>query len=72
MQACFEAFSAYGTVGLSLNITPTLSSESKYVLVVTMILGRVGALTMITAIFYSLVQVKTPRHQYPQEEVFIN
>lgn len=72
LQIAFETFSAYSTVGLSLNVTPTLTTASKTVLVVTMILGRVGTLTMMTAIVYSLYRVKTPRHQYPQEEVFIN
>jgi len=72
LQIAFETFSAYSTVGLSLNVTSTLTTASKTVLVVTMILGRVGTLTMMTAILYSFYRVKSPRHHYPKEEVFIN
>ncbi|MBK8700372.1 MAG: hypothetical protein IPN29_12920 [Saprospiraceae bacterium] len=37
--------SAYSTVGLSLGITPNLTSNSKIVLIITMFLGRVSFLT---------------------------
>ena len=47
----FEAASAVGTVGLSLGITPTLGVVSKFVLIVCMFVGRVGALTLIYAAF---------------------
>lgn len=42
----FEAFSAMGTVGLSLSLTPTLSAASKIVLILLMYAGRVGILTI--------------------------
>ena len=42
----FEAFSAMGTVGLSLNLTPTLNAASKIVLIFLMYAGRVGILTL--------------------------
>jgi trk system potassium uptake protein TrkH len=45
----FEAFSAFGTVGLSTGITPTLPDLSKYVLVALMYLGRVGPFTLAVA-----------------------
>jgi trk system potassium uptake protein TrkH len=40
----FETTSAFGTVGLSTGITPTLSAGSKIVLIATMLAGRVGVL----------------------------
>jgi trk system potassium uptake protein TrkH len=41
----FETTSAFGTVGLSTGITPTLSAGSKSVLIAIMLAGRVGVLT---------------------------
>jgi trk system potassium uptake protein len=46
----YESASALGTVGLSANVTPMLQPASQYVLVVTMLLGRVGPLTLIIAL----------------------
>ena len=45
-KALFEVVSAFATVGLSMGITPTLSIGSKLVLIITMYIGRVGALTI--------------------------
>ena len=42
----FEAFSAFGTVGLSTGITPSLSNASLIVVSITMYLGRIGALLL--------------------------
>jgi trk system potassium uptake protein TrkH len=41
----FESVSAFGTVGLSMGVTPLLSPWSKLWIVLTMIIGRVGVLT---------------------------
>lgn len=49
-QALFESVSALGTVGLSMNFTPTLSVYSKLVLILLMYLGRVGVLTFVSAL----------------------
>jgi trk system potassium uptake protein TrkH len=42
----FETFSAFGTVGLSLGATPTLTAVGKLVLIVTMFMGRIGLLAL--------------------------
>ncbi|MEG4075086.1 TrkH family potassium uptake protein [Microcoleus sp. Pol14C2] len=47
----FEAVSAFGTVGLSTGITPTLSAIGKLILIATMYIGRVGVLLLISAGF---------------------
>ncbi|MGQ9846610.1 MAG: TrkH family potassium uptake protein, partial [Bacteroidales bacterium] len=65
----FECFSAFGTVGLSMGITPHLSEASKWVIIVTMFLGRVGTLTLFVAF---IRKVKTVRYKYPIEEIIIN
>lgn len=50
VQMAFETVSAFGTVGLSTGITMLLSPSSKLLLVVTMFTGRVGLLTIGSAI----------------------
>ena len=41
----FETVSAFGTVGLSMNVTPTLTPWGKSWILLMMIIGRVGVLT---------------------------
>ncbi len=65
----FECFSAFCTVGLSLNLTPTFTDTTKVVLIVLMFVGRVGTFTLLVAF---VKRVKTMNYQYPNENVFIN
>lgn len=48
IQLLFECTSAFGTVGLSTGITPDLGPAGKLVIILTMFIGRLGALTIIT------------------------
>ena len=69
IKVIFECFSAYSTVGLSLNLTTQLSDFNKIVIVVIMFVGRVGMLTF----FIALLKNKRERHyRYPTEEITIN
>ncbi len=65
-SVAFECFSAYGTVGLSLNLTPKLSDGSKLVLIITMFLGRVGLFTLLFGIFK---KVDYHGYKYPKDSV---
>ncbi len=58
----FETTSAMGTVGLSLSLTPTLSTASKIILILMMYAGRVGILTVALAFAEKkdLSEVKKP------------
>ena len=49
-QVVFEVISAFGTVGLTLGITPNLSVISKLLIIITMFVGRLGPLTFALAI----------------------
>lgn len=49
-DALFEAFSAFGTVGLSMGITPALTPVGKAAIVLTMYVGRIGPLTLLYAL----------------------
>jgi trk system potassium uptake protein TrkH len=66
LKIAFESFSAFSTVGLTLGITPELSPVSKVVLVFTMFIGRVGALTVLTSF---ISQAREQAYQYPEEEI---
>ena len=45
----YEVVSAYATVGLTMGITPSISSVGKIILIIMMFLGRVGFMTIISA-----------------------
>ena len=64
----FEAFSAFGTVGLSIGATAKLNSVGKLIIIVLMFVGRVGLLTMAFAI-----AGRTRRHapRYAEENIMI-
>jgi len=49
VRAGFEAVSAFGTVGLSMGQTATLTVAGKLVITFLMFLGRVGPLTLAAA-----------------------
>ena len=49
-RVLFEAVSAFATVGLSTGITPTLPPSAQLILIALMFLGRLGPLTLGTAI----------------------
>lgn len=64
----FEAVSAFGTVGLSMGVTPTLSIPGKVVLICLMLIGRVGLLTIAY-----VVTARAPKavFRYAEERVMI-
>jgi len=64
----FEVFSAFGTVGLSLGLTPELTDISKFVIILTMYIGRIGPLTLL----YAFSSAKAyGRFEYGEEKVMI-
>ncbi|MCK4263298.1 MAG: hypothetical protein KAX27_00005, partial [Candidatus Aminicenantes bacterium] len=67
-EVFFEVFSAFGTVGLSLGITPKLSAVGKIVLILTMYIGRIGPLTLL----YAFSRQKAyGKFEYVEETVMI-
>ena len=65
----FEVISAFGTVGLSLGITAQLSTAGKWIVIVTMFLGRVGTLTLLVGFFR---KIRSFQYHYPKESIMIN
>lgn len=63
-RTLFESVSAFATVGLSTGITPELSAPAQLVLVVLMFLGRLGPLTLGSAIALRDHRIL---YEYPKE-----
>lgn len=68
-KVVFECFSAYSTVGLSLNLTADLSDFSKLVVSGIMFVGRVSMLTIFIAL---LTNKRQRNYRCPTEEITIN
>lgn len=65
----FEVVSAFGTVGLSLGITPFLSMLGKVAIIIMMFVGRVGPLTLVLAVGSRVVLPS--KVDYPEGKVLI-
>jgi len=64
----FEVVSAFATVGLSRGLTPELTEASKIVIVLTMLAGRLGLISIAMPRFR---QEPTPTLEYPRERILI-
>ena len=67
-EIVFEVISAFGTVGLTLGITPDLSTFSKLLLIFTMFVGRLGPMTFALAIGETK---KKALSKYPKENILV-
>lgn len=67
MQLLFESTSAFGTVGLSTGITSHLNVAAKLIIILTMFIGRLGALTVVTLGGYKELQTAV----YTEEDITI-
>lgn len=64
----FETVSAFGTVGLSTGITSALSSFGRILIILTMFIGRVGALTLALAF---AERKRSGVYHYPKEKIMV-
>jgi len=64
----FEVVSAFGTVGLSAAVTPSLTLAGKLVIVLVMFIGRVGVLSFLLAL---TGRREEQRYEYTEEPVHI-
>lgn len=67
-QVLFEVVSAFATVGLSTGITPTLPPLAQYLLVALMFTGRVGTVTLASAL---ALRQRRRLYQLPEERPII-
>lgn len=68
MEIAFEVFSAFGTVGLSMGITPLLSDYGKTIIITVMFLGRIGTLSFLLGF---AGERKKENLKYPKEGISI-
>lgn len=68
MPIIFEVSSAFGTTGLSMGITPELSTAGKVVIICLMFIGRIGIFSFLFLIRGNPIK---DNYQYPQEKVII-
>lgn len=68
IQILFEVVSAFGTVGLSTGITGSVTIAAKLILIMTMYIGRVGILLLMSAVFGDPRQT---RIHYPEENLLV-
>jgi Trk-type K+ transport system membrane component len=69
LKIIFESFSAFGTVGLSLDLTPKLSDPSKYILIILMYIGRMGSITLLLSLVKAYGSASL--YRYPKENLII-
>jgi len=68
LMILFEATSAFGTVGLSMGLTPELSPIGRGLIIFTMFAGRVGPLTIAFAV---TIRRNPDAFRYPKGKIMI-
>ena len=68
LDIMFETASALGTVGLSTGITSSLTTAGKFIIIIVMLIGRLGPLTLLAALTFNL---KPAKYNYPEEAVIV-
>lgn len=68
IQVFFEVVSAFATVGLSTGITSNFTVPGQLVLILTMYIGRVGVLLLVSTFF---AEQNPSAVQYPEENLFV-
>ncbi len=64
-----EVFSCFGTVGLTMGLTPNLTAVGKVVLIIVMFAGRIGLLTFFMSI--GNIGEKTEHIKYPEGNILV-
>jgi trk system potassium uptake protein TrkH len=68
LEIIFEVISAFGTVGLSMGVTSSLSAASKCLLILLMYVGRLGPLTLGVLL---TAKMRQELYEYPETNVII-
>ncbi len=66
--ALFECTSAFATVGLSAGVTPGIGAPGQAVLMLLMLMGRVGPLTLFVAL---VLRERELRYRHPEEHPLV-
>ncbi len=68
LKLLFEEFSAFGTVGLSMGITASLTAAGKAIIIFSMFVGRIGTLTLAMALSTRVISTK---YRYAETSVMV-
>jgi trk system potassium uptake protein len=68
-EALFEVVSAFSTTGLSLDITPQLNVFGKWVIILVMFWGRLGATTIMASLLGE--HQESELVEYPEEQILV-
>ena len=69
----FEVVSAFTNLGLTMGITTQLTMSSKFIIMLSMIIGRIGSLTLILALRkLSLRGRESVEFSYPEERIMLS
>ncbi|MBC7961273.1 MAG: Trk family potassium uptake protein [Vallitaleaceae bacterium] len=71
LDMLFETVSAFGTVGLTLGVTPYLTIVGKLIISLTMFIGRLGPITMLVALTLKNKKNKNGTIKRPEEKVMV-
>lgn len=71
MDIVFEVVSAFGTVGLSLGITPNLTVVGKLTIMTVMFFGRVGVLSVALSLVMGMNSGTPDKIKYPEEKIMV-
>jgi trk system potassium uptake protein TrkH len=71
LTIAFEAFSAIGTVGLSMGITPNLTNFGKIVIILLMFIGRIGPVALAFSLKTNKKYKKSVEVAYPTGQVIV-
>ena len=66
-KVIYEVISAFSTTGLSMGITASLGIISKFLIIITMFIGRLGPMTVALA----FTNNKKSLVKYPKEDILI-
>ena len=67
LELLFESVSAFGTVGLSMGVTPTLSTLGRFCVTLLMFVGRLGPMAIAVAVSRDIA----PPHRWAEEDIMI-
>ncbi|WP_028316768.1 TrkH family potassium uptake protein [Desulfatibacillum aliphaticivorans] len=68
LELLFESVSAFGTVGLTTGVTPSLTPTGRLLVIFAMFIGRLGPFTLV----YAMESRREPvRMQFPEEKIMI-
>ena len=71
LSLIFESFSALGTVGLSMGITPLLSTIGKVVIIILMFIGRLGPIAIVISLTRNKTKGKDSGIEYPEASILV-